>query len=221
MTPGDSPVAVITGGAGSLGAALHAEFTDAGWIVHALSRARMDVRDPVQVDRVIGGLERIDLMVCCAGLRRDALFRNLTEMDWDLVMETNLQGVWRCMRAGIPVMLRQGHGHIVTIGSGSGRHGAIGQTAYASSKAGLIALTQSAAAEWGPANIRVNAVLPGWMPTAFNADLPESRHMEARRRLHLGRFNSPPQTASFIRFLHGMVHTSGQVFQLDSRTGSS
>ena len=220
MPEADPPVALISGGHGALARALALELGAAGWQVHAPSKAELDVRHAASVNQWFSGRERLDLLVNNAGLRRDATLLKLTSSDWDEVMDTNLSGAWRCCQAALRVMRRQGSGHIVNLGSYTARHGVAGQAAYGASKAGLLALTQSLAAEFGPENIRVNAVLPGWMPTPFNQDLPEGLHEAARRRHFLRRFNSPSQTARFIAFLHSMEHTSGQIFQLDSRPGS-
>lgn len=220
MNPGGKPVALITGGRGVLAQALAAVLAEAGWEVHAPSKAELDVRDEPSIRRFVEGLPRIDLLVNNAGIRRDAAFPKLAESGWDEVMDTNLKGAWRCARAVLEVMKRQGFGQVVNIGSHTARHGVAGQAAYGAAKAGLLALTQSLAAEAGAEGIRVNAVLPGWMPTPFNAELPKPIHEAARAAHHLGRFNTPENTARFVHFLHGMEHTSGQVFQLDSRPGS-
>ena len=219
MTPG-GPVALITGGRGALAQALQEELQAAGWQVSAPPRSVLDVRDPASVQQAMASLERIDLLVNTAALRRDAPFLKLPAAGWDAVLETNLRGAWLCCRAAFPRMQRQGGGHIVNLGSHTARHGALGQTAYGASKAALLALTQSLAAEGGPHGIRVNAVLPGWMPTPFNQDLPPAVHEAARLQHHLQQFNTPRHTARFIAFLHSLPHTSGQIFQLDSRPGS-
>ena len=213
------PVALITGGQGVLAQALARVLKDEGWEVHAPSKAELDVREPSSIKAKFKALGRLDLLVNNAGLRRDAPFAKLAEHDWNGVMDTNLKGAWRCCQGALQVMSGQGGGHIVNIGSYTARHGTVGQAAYGAAKAGLLALTQSLAAECGPDNIRVNAVLPGWMPTAFNADLPASIHETARARHHLRRFNTPQHTARFILALHHLDHTSGQIFQLDSRPG--
>jgi 3-oxoacyl-[acyl-carrier protein] reductase len=211
---------LITGGRGALAQALQQELQAAGWKVIAPPRSILDVRDPASVRQSIASLERIDLLVNNAALRRDAPLLKLPAAEWDAVLETNLRGAWLCCRAVFPRMQRQGGGHIVNLGSHTARHGASGQTAYGASKAALLALTQSLAAEGGPHRIRVNAVLPGWMPTPFNQDLPPAVHEAARLQHHLQQFNTPQDTARFIAFLHSMPQTSGQIFQLDSRPGS-
>ena len=214
------PVALITGGKGALAQALVSVLTAEGWQVHAPGKTELDVREPSSIAAWFTGRERLDLLVNNAGLRRDAAFQKLTENEWDEVMSTNLTGAWRCCRAALPVMRRQGAGHMLNLGSHTARHGVAGQAAYGAAKAGLLALTQSLAAELAPDNIRVNAVLPGWLPTSFNSDLSGTVHEAVRTRHHLQRFNTPEHTARFIACLHAMEHTSGQIFQLDSRTGS-
>ena len=216
----DQPVALITGGRGALARALTAELAVAGWQVIAPPRTELDVREPHSIQQVVDGLPRLDLLVNNAGIRRDVPLFKMPAADWDAVLYTNLRGAWLCTQAVLPLMQQRGRGHVVNIGSHTARHGVAGQTAYGAAKAGLLALTQSLAAEAGPDQIRVNAVLPGWMPTPFNHDLLPAVHAAARRNHHLGHFNTPEHTARFIVFLHSMPWTSGQIFQLDSRPGS-
>jgi 3-oxoacyl-[acyl-carrier protein] reductase len=118
-------------------------------------------------------------------------------------------------------MQPQGTGHIVNIGSHSAFTGPAGQTAYAAAKAGLIAFTRSLASELGPHGIRVNCVHPGWLETPFTAGVPKEVSRRALEEHVLGRFNTPAEAARFIVFLHSLSAVSGQVFQLDSRTGHS
>lgn len=214
------PVALITGGRGALAQAITSVLTAGGWQVEAPSKAALDVRNPSSIAAWFAGRQRLDLLVNNAGLRRDASLAKLTETDWDDVMDANLRGAWICCRAALPLMRSRGGGHIVNIGSYTALHGAAGQAAYGAAKAALLGLTQSLAAELGPDQIRVNAVLPGWMRTPFNHDLAEGVHEAVLGQHHLRRFNTPQLTARFIVALHGMEHTSGQIFQLDSRPGS-
>ena len=117
-------------------------------------------------------------------------------------------------------MLRARRGHIVFISSFSALHPPAGQAAYAAAKAGLIGLSKSLARELGPAGIRVNAILPGFLDTPMTAGLSAERREQVRRDHALGRFNDPEAVAAFLVHLHNhLPHTSGQVFQLDSRVG--
>ena len=114
-------------------------------------------------------------------------------------------------------MLRQRGGHIINIGSFSGRAGQRGQANYAAAKAGLIGLTESLAKEVGSRNLRVNAILPGVLPTPMTAKLSETQLADYVAANALGRINSLSEVAEFIVFLATMQNVSGQVFQLDSR----
>lgn len=220
MKAPDRPLMLITGGGGAIAQAVAAAFAATHWQIAAPARGELDVRDGAAVQRYVDRLPRVDLLVINAALRRDAPFVKLAESDWDAVMETNLRGAWLCARAVLPGMRRRGGGHIITMGSHTARHGRSGQAAYGASKAALLALTQSLAAEAGPDNIRVNAVLPGWIPTPFNARVSADGHEVIRLQHHLRRFNTPEGTAAFLLALHRLEHTSGQIFQLDSRPGS-
>jgi 3-oxoacyl-[acyl-carrier protein] reductase len=116
-------------------------------------------------------------------------------------------------------MLKQRDGHIINISSFSARCGPAGQANYAAAKAGLIGLTTSLAREAGSRNIRVNAVLPGVLPTPMTAGLSEARLRELAAANGLGRLNSAAEVARFIAFLATTQNISGQLFQLDSRIG--
>ena len=115
-------------------------------------------------------------------------------------------------------MVRARRGHLVFISSYSALHPPLGQAAYAAAKAGLLGLAKSLARELGPAGIRVNTILPGLLDTPMTAALPEERREQVRRDHLLDRFNTAEAAAQFLVHLHDRLpHTSGQVFQLDSR----
>jgi len=210
---------VITGGAGGLGRALATAFADAGHEVLAPGRDELDVADAAAVKEYFKGREP-GLLICNAGITRDALLGKLSGEDWDEVMRVNLRGAALCAAAGSRGMVRARAGHIVFISSHSAIHPPAGQTAYAAAKAGLIGLTMSLAKELGPAGVRVNAVLPGFLETRMTAGLSEERKEQVRREHVLGRFNTAEAVGEFLVALHvRMPHTSGQVFRLDSRVG--
>jgi 3-oxoacyl-[acyl-carrier protein] reductase len=159
------------------------------------------------------------LLVNNAGIVRDDLFVKMSEADWDAVVETNLRGAFLCARAAVKLMVRRRSGHIVNVASYSGSYGAVGQSNYAAAKSGLIGLTKSLSLELGKREVRVNAVMPGFLRTKLNAHLSEARWAEVLGAHALGRLNTVEDAARFIAFLDTMEHVSGQVFQLDSRVG--
>lgn len=212
-----SGLVVITGGEGGLGRALAAAFTAAGHPVLAPGRNQLDVTD----ESAVRGFFRdhpAELLVCNAGLTRDAPLARLGEAAWDEVMAVNLRGAASCAAAASRGMLRARRGHIVFISSHSALHPPAGQAAYAAAKAGLLGLARSLARELGPAGIRVNTILPGFLETPMTAALSEERRAQVRGDHLLDRFNTAAAAAEFLVHLHDrQPHTSGQVFQLDSR----
>ena len=101
-------------------------------------------------------------------MTRDTLIMRMTEDDWDFVLDINLKGAWNCCKAVVRPMMKQRYGRIVNISSVSGLAGQAGQTNYSASKAGLIGLTKALAREVASRNITVNAVAPGFVPTALD-----------------------------------------------------
>jgi 3-oxoacyl-[acyl-carrier protein] reductase len=208
---------VITGGGGDLGKALATVFAEAGWNVFTPSRCELDVIDSAAIRNYFDS-RQLDLLVCAAGITRDVPLLRMRENEWDEVIAVNFQGSTNCAAAVLPGMIRQGHGHIVFISSYSALHPPAGQAAYAASKAALLGLTGDLAARYGSSNIRFNAILPGFMETQMTQTVSTVRKTEILTDHSLGRFNTPATVAKFICHLHEhLPHTSGQVFQLDSR----
>ncbi|MES2660325.1 MAG: SDR family NAD(P)-dependent oxidoreductase [Verrucomicrobiota bacterium] len=208
---------VITGGSGGLGRAVIDAFTCPEWNIAAPSHSELDATDSVAI-RGFFESRSVDLLVCAAGLTRDALLSRTDESTWDEVLAVNFQGAADSANAVLPRMIERGTGHIVFISSQSAIHPPTGQAAYATAKASLLGLTRSLARRHGAHGIRVNVILPGFLETGMTQTVSEKRKAEILGSHHLGRFNTPAAVAGFIRFLHhGLPHTSGQVFQLDSR----
>ena len=208
---------VITGGSGGLGKAIIEVFAAASWEIAAPGRAELDVTDPVAV-RSYFELRQVDLLVCAAGIIRDAPLARLDESAWDEVLAVNYQAAAACAAAVLPAMIGQGGGHIVFISSRSALHPPPGQVAYATAKAALLGLTASLARTNSRHGIRVNAILPGFLETRMTESVSDVRKADILREHVLGRFNTPDTVSKFIRHLHeDRLNTSGQVFQLDSR----
>lgn len=209
---------LVTGGHGDLGNRIASLFCDEGFKVHAPGREQLDVADPDSVSTFFKDLEALDLLVANAGVSHDQLLARISEEDWDRQLEVNLNGAFRCAKAALKPMLRRRRGHLVFISSYSAIHPPAGQAAYAASKAGLIGLAKSLAKELGPAGIRVNVIMPGFLETRMTDSVSESRKESVRRSHALGRLNTKESVARFLVHLHShLPHTSGQVFQLDSR----
>ncbi len=210
---------ILTGGSGGLGKALSKAFSDSDWQVTAPSHSEMEVTDAQAVANYLKD-RPVDLLICCAGITEDSLLFKMKESAWDRVMDVNFQGAAHCAHSVIPAMLKKGRGHLIFISSHSALHPQIGQAAYASAKAALIGLTTSLAEIYGHKNIRVNAILPGYLETDMTASVSTVKRTKILSSHFLGRFNQPATVAKFCRFLHdSLPETSGQVIQLDSRPG--
>ncbi|MEW6303406.1 MAG: SDR family NAD(P)-dependent oxidoreductase [Verrucomicrobiota bacterium] len=234
MSTAPQPVVLITGAAGGLGQALVYEFTAQGWRVaagyhrHAPAASGdsvwpmpMDVTDRAQIASAVDGIlakwQRIDVLVNNAGVTADNPAWQMDESDWDRVLDVNLKGAFLCAQAVIRPMMKQRDGHIINISSFSARHGTRGQANYAAAKAGLLGLSESLAREVGSRNVRVNAVLPGVLPTGMTAKLAPEQLAAFAEANALGRINTVAEVARFAVFLASMQNVSGQLFQLDSR----
>lgn len=210
--------AIITGGTGGLGSAIATEFRHHGWLVDAPGTADFDLRDQGSIVRYFES-RAPDLLVCAAGITRDAPLARLEEAAWEETYRINFQAARRCAAEVLPGMIERGHGHIVFISSQSAVQPPAGQVAYAAAKASLLGLTTDLAEDCGSRNIRINAILPGFLETRMTQSVSGKRREQVLAAHHLGRFNTPEAVAAFIRFLHEeLPHTSGQVFRLDSRS---
>jgi 3-oxoacyl-[acyl-carrier protein] reductase len=182
---------------------------------------RADVKNPVEVNAMTrDAIDRwgaVDVLINNAAETRDRIMLRMTEQDWDDVIDTNLYGPFQCIRAASDQMTKQRSGHIINISSIVGLHGREGQANYSSAKAGLIGLTKATAKELGCFNIKVNAVLPGYLATDMGNTISDVVHNHILNENVLGKPSQPLDVADFIYYLSLMSNVSGQVFNLDSR----
>jgi 3-oxoacyl-[acyl-carrier protein] reductase len=233
-----TPAALVTGGSGGLGIQVVSSLSARGYRVASnfftadrvppaikdhgpgFIAVRADVGDMVQVRdmaaRIRDEFGRLDCIVNNAGVISDKLLIRQSESEWDTVLTTNLKGCFNVIHAMAPIMIQTGGGHIINISSYSGIKGKHGQSAYSASKAALIGLTYSAAAELAEHNIRVNALLPGYMPTPMGVSA-RSAMESARKESLLKRLSGPAEVADFICCLLMTSDVTGQIFSLDSR----
>jgi 3-oxoacyl-[acyl-carrier protein] reductase len=185
---------------------------------------RADVGDMGQVEgmclEIARKWGRIDVLINNAGLTGDALLLRLSEEGWDRIIRTNLKGCFNTAKAFSPLMRDSGGGHIINVSSRSGVTGKAGQAAYSASKAALLGLTYTLARELGGHNIRVNAVLPGYMPTEMGRASKKAME-EAEAESVLGRLSDMKEVSGFMAWLLQTENITGQVFTLDSRVKST
>ncbi len=160
---------------------------------------------------------RLDILVNNAGTTRDMLLMMMKEEDWDLVINTNLKSVFNCCKAASRPMIKARYGRIINMTSVVGLAGQAGQTNYAASKAGIIGFTKALAKELGPRGITVNAVAPGFIPTALTDVLPESARQAAIQATPLGRLGTCEDVAEAVAFLASEAASfiTGQVLSVD------
>lgn len=169
------------------------------------------------VKEVVADFGRIDILVNNAGITRDGLMLRMTEAQWDSVISVNLKSAFNFIHAVLPVMMRQRGGSIINMASVVGVHGNAGQSNYAASKAGLIALVKSIAQEVGSRGIRANAIAPGFIETAMTAALPDDIRAEWVKKIPLRRGGQVDDIANVATFLASDMssYVTGQVIQVD------
>src|SRR5438477_8582692 len=176
------------------------------------------------LDKTIETFGRLDFGFNNAGVEQPVTpTADLTEEEWDRIVDIDLRGVFLCMKYEIPLMLKQGGGAIVNTSSGAGVKGIAGQAAYCAAKFGMIGLTKAAALDYAKSNIRVNAVCPGFVDTPmmqrFTGGTPQGRQMVASIE-PVGRPAAPEEIAAAVVWLcsdaaafvigHAMVIDGGQ-----------
>jgi NAD(P)-dependent dehydrogenase (short-subunit alcohol dehydrogenase family) len=226
---------VITGAASGIGRALALGFAAEGALVHANDLddpgallaelpaerrglpLRGDVSDVAQVRELFSQLDRLDVLVNCAGVVAWSGALEPDEEAWDRVVDTNLKGTFFCSAEAVPLLRRSGGGSIVNVSTVVAARGFRNTSAYAASKGGINALTMQLAVELGPYGIRVNAFAPGATNVARNlADDPD--YMEKWAPLiPLGRAAEPEDMVGPAVFLASddSAYVTGQLFYVD------
>ena len=186
-------VAVVTGTAHGIGSGIAEALAAHGAVVHGCDRDTVDVTDAVQVDAFVESVGRVDILVNNAGGVVGQVGRPLEEVsedDWQAVVDANLKSTFLCTRAVVPGMKERGYGRIVNISSGAGRSVSLtGIQAYASAKAGQIGFTRQTAHELGPHGITVNSIAPGFVLSNPDVD-------RAVRELRRGGTAAAPRSRS-------------------------
>jgi gluconate 5-dehydrogenase len=172
------------------------------------------------VERTLADFGRIDILLNCAGNIRRKATLEMTPEEWEHVMDVNVRSAWLCARAVAPIMIRQQKGCIVNMSSNAGLHGyGHGYSAYGPAKAAIHLLTKNLAIEWGRQGIRVNALVPGFTNTAFNADILANPDFTKAllERIPLGGFLPPEGMVGPFLFLcsEAAAYVTGHMLHVD------
>ncbi len=238
----DNKTAFITGASGGIGRAAALKFAEAGARLHladldldglseteelvkqsaaACFSHELDVGDSVSVKKVTETIlklsDSIDILVNIAGITRDNLLIRMKDTEWDDVLRVNLTGAFYCTRSVLQIMMKRRSGSIINVASVTGITGNIGQANYSSSKAGLVALTKTAAREGALRGIRVNGVAPGFIETAMTGKLSEKARERVIQMIPLGSPGIPDDVAEAILFLASDAagYITGQTLLVD------
>ncbi len=239
----ENKIALITGASSGIGRAIALKYAEEGAVViinysgnitgasevvkeiiqngGAAEAIKCDVSNYKDVESmvgyVIGKYNRIDILVNNAGITKDTLLMKMTPQDFDMVININLKGTFNTIQCISRHMIRQKSGRIINMASVVGITGNIGQANYAASKAGVIALTKSAAKEFATRNITVNAIAPGYIVTRMTDILGEKVKDEILAKIPMKKEGNPEDIAFTAIFLamDESNYITGQVINVD------
>jgi len=219
---------LVTGATGSLGEAIVKEFAQKGYFVYIHYNSNkikaeeilkdignngelltFDIKDKQSIKDTLKDIE-VDVLVNNSGITRDNLFFWMSDEDWEDVIETNLNGMFRVTKAIVPKMIKKKNCSIVNISSISGIAGNAGQTNYSASKGGIISFTKSLALELGRYKIRVNCVAPGLIESEMTKDLDKS----IAKSIPLRRYGKPQEVANAVYFAATNEYLSAEVINI-------
>ncbi len=181
---------------------------------------KVDITKKEQIEEMVKTLmdkySRVDVLVNNAGIIIDAQLKNMTDEQFDKVIEVNLKGTYLCTKAVVDIMINQNAGVILNTSSIVGVYGNFGQTNYAASKFGVIGFTKTWAKELGRKNIRTNAVCPGFIATSILDPMPEKVIKAMEDKVPMKRLGKPEEIANVYAFLASdeASYVSGAVIEV-------
>ena len=226
-------IALVTGGARGIGKEIALKFAENGATVISgdlidadythvnVSHIKLNVTDRENIKEVAKELKekygKIDILVNNAGITRDSLLQRMKEADWDLVVDINLKGVYNVMQGLISLLLKSEAAGVINMASVVGLDGNMGQTNYAATKGGVIAMTKTWAKEFGRKNLRSNAVAPGFIKTDMTHVLPEEVVEKVLANTPLQSMGDAQDVANATLFLASDMSKfiTGQVIRVD------
>lgn len=174
---------------------------------------RTEVKEMIK--HIINKYKRIDVLINNAGIDLEKLFQDVTDEEWNNIMNVNLYSVFCTTQEVIRNMINNKNGLIINISSISGVKGASYSAVYAASKAGIDGITKSLAKELGPSNIRVNSIAPGAIDTDMNKYLTQEEMENLVKETPLGRMGNPRDISRCVKWLIEDEFTTGQIISID------
>lgn len=228
-------VALVTGGNRGIGYAIAQELISAGFKVAVTARSgtgpegaltvNADVTDSASLDSALTQVEQalgpIEVLVANAGITKDNLLLRMSEEDFEEVINTNLNGVFRVIKRVSKGMLKAKYGRIILIGSVVGLFGSAGQVNYSASKSALVGIARSITRELGSKNITANVIAPGFINTDMTAALPQDVAEKYKSQIPLGRFAEADEVAKVVAWFASeqASYISGAVIPVDGGLG--
>lgn len=236
-----SKTVIVTGGSRGIGAAIVRKLAESGYNVILnynkseeiakyikeeltakgynveIFKADVSKREQVKnlVDFTIEKFKTVDVLINNAGISQTKLFTDITDEDWNNMINTNLNSVFYVSQEVLPYMINKKEGLIINISSIWGSVGASCEVHYSVAKAGVDAMTKSLAKELGLSNIRVNSIAPGIIDTDMNKYLSEDEKKEIKEEIPLGKIGMPEDIAKCVKWLIEDNYTTGQVIRID------
>ena len=226
---------LVTGGNRGIGFAIAEEFVAKGHRVAVTVRngqgpagtlaVTADVTDAASLDRAFAEVEEqlgpIEVLVANAGITRDTLLMRMTDEEFEEVINTNLNGVFRVVKRASKSMIKAKFGRVILVGSVVGLLGSAGQVNYSAAKSALVGMARSITRELGARGITANVIAPGFIDTDMTAALPEAQQDDYKKRIPAGRFASPQEVARVVAWLASddAAYISGAVIPVDGGLG--
>ena len=231
-------VAIVTGGTRGIGKAIVQELINKGIKVVVnykksdnianqmqekfgdmikIYKADISKRDEVKglIAYTLQEYGKIDILVNNAGISQEKLFLDISDTDWNTMIQTNLTACFYTIQEVLPTMIHQKNGDIINISSIWGQTGASCEVHYSVAKAGLNGLTKALAKELGPSNIRVNAIAPGIIETDMTSDYSEEELSNIRSQIPLDKIGSPENIAKCVGWIVDDNYTTGQIIGIN------
>ena len=226
---------LVTGGNRGIGFSIAQEFVASGHKVAVTARTghgpegtltvRADVTDSASLDSAIAEVEAklgpIEVLVANAGITKDTLLMRMSDEEFEQVVNTNLNGVFRVLKRVTKGMIKAKFGRVILIGSVVGLLGSAGQVNYSATKSALVGMARSVTRELGGRNITANVVAPGFIDTDMTAELSDELQQSYKAKIPAGRFASPEEVAKVVRWIASdeSGYISGAVIPVDGGLG--